>query len=321
MLLFSLSVITANGQKNNAYPYSTTGRQFGLSLKLQAEIGVKKNTHTWRAGLSAGAGSFLSGRWIYPSLHTDLMLYHGGIGSNWPHSRPDGYFKFELAIAYTVTVGAQNRLKTYSNLNPLKRHYPLYYLNTFNVPPLQNPFIYSASIGGNAIFFIGREKNNFQQVGMLNLHLDRVQLSYTNDGPPFFQPFGDKYDRLHTGGGWLSLHGNNNWPINLFEMGFNKFTGFNKNTYELSGQAGIIYLYYKDEEQQYYNRSHFYFNVANTTQRWGVNVNIYNNNRSIFDIQHMIHQSLFYPLHIVPYKSYVSVGASFYYNTTQIGLK
>lgn len=206
-----------------------------------------------------------------------------------------------------------------SRLHPSRINYPLYYLNTFNLPPLQNPFNWSFSWGGNVIFLFTRNENKFQQVGFLNLHLDRFQFSYTNDGPPFFPPFGDKYDRMHTGGGFISLHGNNDWPINLFEAGFNKFTGYSKNAYELSNQAGVIYLYYKDQKQQYYNKSHFYFQAANTTQRWGISVNLYNYPK--WDIQHKIHQALFYPLHMVSYKKSFSIGGSFFYNGAKIGLK
>ncbi|MFT4016996.1 MAG: hypothetical protein QM668_08550 [Agriterribacter sp.] len=316
LLFFTLTKI-AYAQKNNYYYSNNRGNQSGVSLKLQFETGFRKNTTTWRAGLSGGVGSFLGSNWLFPSLNVDLMLYGGGIGSNRPRGKR--FTDVELAVAYTFTAGVPNRMFFNSRLNPERVNYPLYYLNTFNLPPLQNPFNYSASWGGNLIFFLTGKKTWFQQVGFANIHADRVQFSYTNDGPPFFLPFGDKYDRLHTGGGFITLHGNNNWPVNLFEVGFNKFTGYTKNTYELSNLAGLIYLYYADVEQQYFNRSHFYFNAGNTRDRWGVSLNFYNYPK--LDIQHLIHQNLFYPLHIVPHAKYVSIGGSFFYNSTKIGLK
>ncbi|MEO5681606.1 MAG: hypothetical protein ABIQ88_03135 [Chitinophagaceae bacterium] len=320
MLLIAhiLSFNTA-AQKNNSYFYSNTGEQLGASIKLTAEIGNSKTSFSWRMGISGGAAAFLGRDWLYPSLHADLMLYHGGIGSNWPGIKSSCYADIELSVAYTFTIGLKNRLYTNSNLNPVVRHYPLYYLNTFNIPPLQNPFNYSVSWGGNAIYFFTRRENKFQQVGFANVHADRAQLSYTNDGPPFFPPFGDKFDRMHTGGGFISLHGNNDWPVNLFEIGFNKFTGYSKNTYELSNQAGIVYLYYNDQTQQYYNRSHIYSTIGNTAQNWALTLNRYNYPK--WDIQHKIHQRLFYPLHIVPYKDYFSIGGSFLYTQSKIGLQ
>lgn len=309
----------AAAQKNNFYYNSNTGEQLGASLKLTAEIGDKKNPFNWRIGISAGAGAFLGHDWLYPSLNIDLTFYHGGIGSKWPGDKSGGKTDVEFNIAYTFTGGLQNRMYANSNLNPEIRNYPLYYYNTFHLPPLQNPFTWSLSWGGNAIFFLTRNETKFQQVGFINIHLDRAQIVYTNDGPPFFPPFGDRYDRLHTGSGFFSFHGNNNWAVNLVELGFNMFTGYSRNAYELSNKAGLIYIYYKDQEQHYYNKSHIYLNVGNTSQNWEVDMNFYNYPK--MDIQHQIHQGLFYPLHMVPYEKYFSIGGTFLYNTTKIGLK
>jgi hypothetical protein len=249
----------------------------------------------------------------------DLMLYHSGIGSSLPGNKSAHKIEAELNISYTVTAGLTDRLKAESRFNPSVRDYPLYYFNIFNKPALQNPFNWSASFGGNAIISFTRPINKFQQVGFLNLHLDRIQLSYTNDGPPFFPPFGDKYDRYYTGAGFISFHGNSSWPVNLVEFGFNKFTGYSKNAYELSNRAGVVYLYYKDEKQQFYNKSQFFFNVGSTTHKWEANLNLYN--YQWLDIQHRIHQSLFYPLHMVSYKHYIAAGGSFIYSSTKIGIE
>ena len=156
----------------------------------------------------------------------------------------------ELNLSYSVTVGAQNRLKSESYLRPGIRNYPLYYFSNFTLPAIQNPFNWSASWGGNSIFHFTRSKGSrFQMVGFANVHLDRYQFSYTNDGPPFFPPFGDKFDRMHTGAGFLSFHGDDSWPINLVEIGYNKFTGYSRNAYELSSKIGNGYVFHPDRKE------------------------------------------------------------------------
>ena len=225
----------------------------------------------------------------------------------------------EVNVAYTITAGFQNRMKQGYYLRPGIRNYPLYYFNTFTAQPLQNPYNWSASWGGNMIWFPTRCTDKFQQVGFLNIHLDRFQFSYINDGPPFRQPFGDRYDRFHTGGGFISFHGNDDWALNLVEIGYNKFTGYSKNAYQLSNKLGSGYLYYHDTDQQYYNKSRVYFNVANTAKHYGVNVNLYN--FPDLDVQHRIHLGAAYPLHMVPYPKYVSLAGVFYFGESKIGLQ
>jgi Bacterial toxin 23 len=322
MLLLSLlccSAVSLFAQKSISYYSNPRGEQSGASIKMQAEIGDRKNPFNWRLGLCAGAGGYLGGNWLYPSINADIVLYHGGLGSKRPTYKTGPFADVEFNIAYTFTAGFSNRMKNTSKLNPMIRNYPLYYFNNFCTPSLQNPLNISASWGGNLIFFPTRCTTKFQQVGFLNIHVDRFQFSYTNDGPPFSLPFGDKFDRLHTGGGIISLHGNRNWAIDLFELGFNKFTGYSRNSYELSNQSGVIYLYYKDALQQAYNKANIYINVASARNNWGVTVSCYNSPK--WDIQHIIHQTLFYPLHMVPHKKYFAVGGMFIYGAAKIGLQ
>jgi hypothetical protein len=316
--LFLISCLYA--QVNAEYKSSASAVQYGYSIKAIAEFGTGKgNLFIWRLGLSGGIGAFLGQNWIYPSAHTDLMFYQGGLGSKWP-----GYKRkqldIELNLSYSVTFGAQNRMRAGHYLQPGRRNYPLYYFNNFNLPPLQNPFNYSASWGGNSIFHFRRAKGTrYQMVGMINLHADRFQVTYNNDGPPFFPPFGDKEDRLHTGSGFISMHGNDSWVINLIEIGFDKFTGYSKNGYRLGNKVGNGYIYHEDINEQYYNKSRVYINIANTAKNWGAAFNFYN--VPWMDVQHKIHLNRFYTLHMVPYTWHQAVSV---YGTCQyvkIGLQ
>jgi hypothetical protein len=168
-------------------------------------------------------------------------------------------------------------------------------------------------------FFTYKPNRTNQFVGFLNLHGDRYQISYTNDGPPFFPPFGDRFDRYHTGGGFISFHGNDDWIVNLIEVGFNKYTGYNRSSYELSNWIGNSYVFYKDSLQNYFNKSNWFLTVSNTTKHFGVNIESYNYVRQ--DFQHRIHTKSFYPFHLVPYKGFVAVGPVYYYQGSRIGLQ
>ncbi|MBC7849064.1 MAG: hypothetical protein H7Y31_04980 [Chitinophagaceae bacterium] len=294
--------------------------QIGYTLKAQAELGTRKgNWFHWRIGASAGIGAFAGENWFYPSLQVDLMLYHGGMGSKWPGEKKNNYFDVEANVAYTITAGLESRMANGNAKGPAFRSYPLYYFNTFQLPPLQNPYNWSASIGGNIVWLTTRKKDKLQQVGFANLHFGRLQLNYANDGPFFPKPLGDRYDRLHTGTGFVTWHGDRHWNINLIEVGYEKFTGFSKNAYELANLLGTGYMYYRDTTQHFYNKSRVFVTVANPTKRWGGTVSAYN--YSAIDVQHNIHLGAFYPLHMVPYKGHIGVSGNYYYGQTKIGLQ
>jgi hypothetical protein len=316
---FLIYVNPVQAQNSQTFYSNKTGAQYGYSLKGLIEIGHRKKSVHWRLGLSGGIGAFLGNEWLYPSLNTDLMLYRGGIGSKYPGSNVGSGIEFEWIISYTFTAGFENRMRANHRIQPGIRNYPLYYFNTFTYPSLQNPYNYSFSYGGNVVIFFTKKKDRVKRIGYLGIHVDRLQIGYINDGPPFGPPFGDKFDRYHTGGGFLTFHGNNNWPVNLLEVGFNKYTGYSRNAYELANKLGTGYVYYRDIEQQYYNKSRFYLNIGNTYRQWGASFSLYNHPR--FDVQHTIHLNSFYPLHMVPYKWGITAAPVFYHTFTKIGLQ
>jgi hypothetical protein len=295
--------------------------QYGYSIKLITEFrGRRDEWCSFRLGLSGGIGAYTGNNWFYPSLNVDLMLYHGGIGSSRPGCTDCNGIDVEAIISYTITTGWNNRMRQDSHIRPGIRNYPLYYFNNWNHPSLQNPYNYSLSFGGNYVWFLTRNPRRTNQfVGFLNVHADRFQINYTNDGPPFFPPFGDRFDRYHTGGGFISFHGDDDWLINLVELGYNKFTGFNQSSYELSNRLGNNYVFYKDIEQNYYNKSNWILTIANTTKNVGLNFGLYNYVSQ--DVQHRIHTKAFYPFHLVPYDGFISIGPVGYYQSSHIGLQ
>jgi len=322
-MFFSLSnVVLAQNQESTFYFSSSSAVQYGYSLKAMFTFPANKDDRVqFRAGFSGGIGAFTGNNWFYPSLNADLMMYHGGIGSSRPGIRKKNGVDIDLILAYTFTAGWCNRMSMESSHRPGERNYPLYYFNNWNHPALQNPYNYSLSWGGNFIFMLTREPQRAQQlVGFLNAHADRFQISYYNDGPPFFPPFGDKFDRYYTGGGFLSFHGNNRAAINLVEVGFNKFTGYSAGAYEVSNRLGNSYVFYKDSNENFFNKSNIQITVANTTvAHAGFTINLFNDDW--LDVQHRIHTDKFYSLHLVPYKKSWSVGPVGYYCSTHIGLQ
>ncbi len=318
LLIFYCIIHTAGAQKNTTFFSSATAVQYGYGIKATADLsGVER--FSFRIGISGGIGAFVWQNWFYPTINTDLMFYKGGLGSNYPGKKSKKWLSIESVISYTATLGWSNRMNTVNKARPGLRNYPLYYFNNWTVPSLQNPFRYSASVGGNAVILFTKKKYNAQLVGFLNAHIDRFQASYINDGPPFWPPLGDRFDRYHTGGGFLSFHGNDDWAINIIELGYNKFTGYSPSSYELSNKIGSSYVFYKDPNENYYNKSNLHLTVGNTVKHWGVSVMAYNYPR--LDIQHRIHSNMYFPLHLVPYKGSVAVGGVFYYQQSKIGLQ
>ena len=229
---------------------------------------------------------------------------------------------FDFISAFTLTAGFTNHFST-DLIDPLKEgeyNVPLYYFGDFTFPALQNPYRYSFSVGTNIIFTTDRNKTA-QRVGFFNVHLNHVQISYYNDGgTPFDDSYlGDGKDRYYTGGALFSYHGKPYTAINLIELSFHKFTGYTKNAFEVSNKLDLAYVNYKNKEEKYYNKSMWTLNISNPAKGFGINIHRYNYTK--WDVQHLIHFSIFNSYHLVPYDDYFSVSGIYYHTNTNIGLK
>jgi len=290
--------------------------QYGFSFKGKLEIGLKKNSPPFYFRLSANAG--IGSEWIYegiyPTFHTEMQLYNGGIGSRKGKNNKT-VTSFDVIFAFTVTGGVRNHFqRKYADLLQY-RNVPLYYFADFVNPALQNPYGNSLSLGTNIIFAAGRE---MQRVGFLNLHpYEPIQLSYYNDGTPFgIMGLGDGKDRYYTGGGVLSYHAPLYTAVNQFEASYHKFTGFTLNAFELSNEMNLSYVYYDDQTQSDYNKSRWSFGLANVDKGFGLNATHYNSTQ--YDGQHMIHWIVYNAFHLVKEKSYPAIEPSYFYKTSNI---
>ncbi len=319
--IFCFVVLHINAQQKLRIKNSSNGLQYGFSVKAQIEFSTVKQTQPphLRLAVTGGIGSSFINNNIYPTLNTELLMYNGGLGSSKP-----GYKKPAITIdfitALTLTTGIKDFFQQSSQQLLLNRNVPLYFFTDFGTPALQNPFANSFSIGTNFIFTNDRNKKK-QRTGFVNFHVNRFQISYGNDGgvPLSDIYLGDRKDRYYTGSAMLSYHGKPHTAVNLVELSYHKFTGYTQNSFEASNQFDFAYVNYKKQEQRFYNKSMVTLNLANPVKGYGISTKLYN--KTNWDVQHLIHWSIFNSYHIVPYKAHLSFSGIYYNTQTFIGIK
>lgn len=321
-LLSAGCCFTARAQSRRVYSPNELSFQYGFSIKGSLEFSLNKSFQkpVFRLCADFGLGSNLLTRALYFSINGELQLYNGGLGSKRREANKKPGLTLDLINAFTLTTGLNNYFTSDSVPVIGKRNSPLYYFSNFCDPALQNPYDYSISLGTNFIVS-SDEFRTSQRVGFLNLHLKSMQVSYFNDGgAPFDETYlGDSKDRFYTGGALISYHGNPNKDINLVELSFKKFTGYAKNAFEVSNKLDLAFVNYNKAEEKYYNKSLWSLNVSNPEKGWGVNINRYN--YTDWDVQHLIHFSIYNSYHLVPYDDYFSISGTYYHNYTNIGLR
>ncbi len=324
-LLYLLSAgcyINTGAQSRRLYSNNQLSFQYGFSIKGVIEFSLNNRSQNPCVRICAdfGLGSNLLARAVYFSINSELQCYNGGLGSRRRMGHKNPGFTVDLINAFTLTAGLNNYLTTDSFPVVIKRNIPLYYFSNFTNPALQNPYDYSISAGTN--FIVSSDKlRSSQRVGFLNAHVNRVQVSYYNDGgTPFDEAYlGDSKDRFYTGGALVSYQGDTKMGVNLVELSFQKFTGYTKNAFEVSNNLDLAFVEYNKPEEQYFNKSLWSLHISNPEKGIGISINRYN--YTDWDIQHLIHFSTFNAYHLVPYRDYFSVSGIFYHDYTNIGLR
>jgi len=206
--------------------------RLGIGVKLNIEI-QNLDRISFRASATGGIGHYLKinddGFGTLPTAHIGLLLYNRGIiGSQLDKNYLKSIF-LDFFTNFTLTTGGKN----IKNINRIEdRRVPLYHFSDFTANPLLNTFKHSLSFGTNII--LNPDKNRSPQVfGFVNLNIARTaQVSYYNDGGPILKYLGDKKDRYYTGGIVLSAHFNSKAEINLVELSFHKFTGWQQYAFD-----------------------------------------------------------------------------------------
>lgn len=318
--LVVLGVSAAHAQSKIRTGSNIYQLQAGFSLKATLEFAsIKQHPNPiLKLSADAGIGSVFIGSWIYPSLNEEFEWYDGGLGSRNRKGSP-AHFGLDAITALTVTFGWPAVLAGSKTTDLANRNIPLYYFSDLVYPALQNPFNYSMSIGTNLIFTTDTGKKS-QRVGFINLHADRVQLSYYNDGgTPMSQTYlGDRSDRYYTGGGIVAVDLPRNDAISSLSLAYYKFTGYTRNAFELSNQLYLSYMNYHDASQKYYNKSLWSFTASSL--RTGANLSVKAYNQIDLDMQDVIHSAIFNTFHIVPYPAFFAFSVGYLYSNTQIGL-
>ncbi len=312
LIVLLAAALAAQGQKPHVGSASPRC-QYGAAVKGLVDI-VDRKLH-FSLAVGAGAGYLVLPNAAFLSAHLDVVIYNNGLGSPKPGLQKPA-LETDVIGALTLTGGGPYR---FSNKRfDADSYIPLYYFSNLNRHSLQNPFLYSASLGSDFVFSSTR-KIRIQRIGFLNVNLHGFDLSYYNDGTPFDKNLGDGHDRYYTGGGIVSYHASMKHTVNVFEVAYFKFTGYHKNAFEIANALDQSYINYHDQDQQKYNKSLFSLGIGSSNGHWMAGLNIYNDTKT--DYQHKIHNLIFNGYHRVPYDRSITPFFSGSTYTTKIALK
>ena len=321
LLVTFLFVLSYTARSQNDISFSNSEFQYGIAAKLSVEIGYrfskkfafrKRNFFTpgYRLSITGGVGYDVEGDiGFFPALHTGVMLFNkGSIGAD--QSKHGSIPQFHFFASTIVALELDKK-----DFSPLERSVPFYHFAEFTANPLQNPYKSSISYGAN---WIGVQKGEIQRVGFFNLNVvGRAQISYYNDGGPVLGLAGDNRDRYYTGGLVISYHGHILDPIDLIELSYHKYTGYQKYAFDVADKLQIDYLNYNDTNQFSYNQQRWRLNFSNINSGYGGNVSLFNFNR--LDLQDFLHFKTNVPYHPDYYKGYrIMFGGRFEYNKINI---
>lgn len=287
--------------------------QYGVSIKAQLILhdntmkGRKNHIPTFRLAMDAGIGVLLNANAIrckvLPAYHVELLAYYNGIGSNRVRKE-----NMDIISSLTTTLGTTNAFNTISNENLITKQTPLYFFSNNAPPPLINPFNYAFTLGFE--YIIPTTKYKFsQRLVYVGFKIRDAQLGYFNDGGKGMRIIGDRKDRNYTGG-LLVAYGFHKYNlINNIEATYLKYTGYNKNTFEVLSNVSFGYTDYQDKDQEDYNRSKWSITASAWQQQVQVNLDV--NNVTKFDLQHIIHKLISDPYHIVKHAPGIALGVGY----------
>lgn len=303
----SLFLISTFGLSQNNVLFNDSDLQFGISAKLNIEFSFKHRSHTpsYKFSLTTGVGYNIDNLNLYPTLHSGFLLFNNGaIGANQQKNKGQIQSQFFFNAIGTLMLDKRD-------FNYIERSVPLYHFAEFTANPLQNPFKSSLSYGAIWIF---STQHHHQRTGFFNANVvGRVQISYYNDGGPILGWAGDNRDRYYTGGVILSYHGNTEDIIDLVELSYHKYTGYQKYAFDVADKLQIDFLNYNDTNQFAYNQQRWRLNFSNTDNGFGGSVSIFNRNN--LDFQDFLHFNTNVPYHPDYYRGYRWMfGARYEYN-------
>ncbi len=230
--------------------------------------------------------------------HIQLEAFRGGVGSSLLER---GKFNFEVRNAFIMHYGK------YKARNAPHGRMLLQSVGA-NQSAIRNP--YETSVGLGTMFVNGLNHDRHQQLGHITVGYRKFELSYLNDGPPFhWLALGDGHDRYWTGMGFASLYFLEA-DVTRYTLQYQRYTGWQRNLYEMENQLDLDYMAYKDFEEIYLNQGVWTFGAElyNAFQLYG---KIYETNNS--DVQRIIHSTGDLPFHPNLLGRRYTLGAGYIY--------
>jgi hypothetical protein len=262
---------------------------YGLGIQLRVGLGGK-GTSEFVVSLSAGVGKSI-GRHTLLSYQMTANAYRGGLGNSLLPSLQNDY-QLDLVNSFALTGGWGRS----------DRQRPLHHWSPASAATLSAPFLNGGTLASN---FVWNNHHRSQQIGFVGLTVGNAQVGYYNDGPPFhLTGQGDGYDRWWTGGGYVQAFLPGEYQALAF---FDKFTGFQRDAYELANAMRLNYVMYRDFEKMTYNRGRI---GAMLTLPSGVAVSAAYHNT--FDVQDFIHRLFRYPFHPSMYSKRMIIGTQYH---------
>ncbi|WP_430412553.1 hypothetical protein [Kordia sp.] len=298
-LLCSNYVLAQNDFERSDFDFT-----YGVATKFTIEFSPQ-GAVAYKLSLTGGIGYDIDNA-VLPALHTGLLLFNtNSVGAD--QSKPPYRLQAHFFVSTIATLRLDKR-----DFSPFERNVPLYHFADFTSNPLQNP--YKSSISYGVIFIENRQS---QRVGFFNANVMGVaQLSYYNDGGPILGWAGDNRDRYYTGGITLSYHGNRSDLIDLVELSYHKYTGYQKYAFDVADHLQIDFLNYADTEQFGLNQQRWRLNFSNMENGFGGSFSLYNYAR--LDLQDFLHFKTNVPYHPDYYQTYrMMFGMRHEYNHTQ----
>lgn len=277
---------------------------FGIASKISMEFGYKYPP-AYKLSLTGGIAHNFQKTGLSTAFHSGVLLINNGsIGAN--HSKK--WYQIQSHFYTGAMLSAQLDKRDF---NYTERNVPLYHFSEFTANPLQNPYKTSLSYGVIVVFV---QDNNSQRIGFFNLNVaGRAQVSYYNDGGPVLKWVGDKRDRFYTGGVIFSYHANIQNFINLVELSYHKYTGYQEYAFDIADKLQIDFLNYNDSNQFSYNQQRWRLNFSNLNNGFGGSISVYNCNR--IDFQDFLHFNTNVPYHPDYYRGYrIMIGGRYEYN-------
>lgn len=290
----------------NDFSNSDSDFTYGVATKVQIEFS-NRGAVAYKLSLTGGLGYDIENA-VLPTLHTGVLLFNSNsVGAD--QSQKWYRLQAHFFVSTLATVRLDKRDFSY-----FERNVPLYHFADFTSNPLQNPYKTSFSYGANWVFV---ENGKDQRIGFFNLNVMGIgQLSYYNDGGPILGWAGDNRDRYYTGGLTISYHGDRDDLIDLVELSYHKYTGYQKYAFDVADHLQIDFLNYADTKQFAFNQQRWRLNFSNLENGFGGSFALYN--KANLDLQDFLHFATNVPYHPDYYQGYrMMFGIRHEYNHTK----